>query len=473
MNPDVIVVGGGFAGLSAATALAERGAKVLLVEARPTLGGRATAFTDPATGERVDNGQHVLFGCYHETFRFLRRVGAEGHVRVQSRLAVDMIDRDGRWSRLACPALPSPLHLLAGVMTWNALGWRDRLSAMKMRAALSHMRGGPLRSAERPAATVREWLIQNGQTPRLIELLWEPLAVAALNQSIDTAAAASFASILRPMFGRNPRDAALALPSKPLDEVYAHPSRAYVEQRGGAVRLSSPATILCGAGLYGPRVMVRDERLTARVVVSAVPWHALSDLLPERPAALGPVLDAADRTDASPIVTVNLWFDRVVTDRTLVGLPGRTLQWVFDKRAVFGPPSHEVASLGDPTSRRWLGGPHKRTAPAGQAPSRLSLISSGAEAVVALGNQELIDLAMAEVSAALPAVRSASLLRAVVVREKKATFSVAPGQPARPATRTGVPGLLLAGDWIDTGLPATIEGAVISGHWAADAVLDP
>jgi squalene-associated FAD-dependent desaturase len=447
LNPDVIVVGGGFAGLSAATALAEGGAKVLLVEARPTLGGRATAFTDPATGERVDNGQHVLFGCYHETFRFLRRIGAEGHVRVQSRLAVDMIDRDGRWSRLACPALPSPLHLLAGVMTWNALGWRDRVAILKMRTAISEMRRGLAEArpgrTEAGAATVREWLVENGQTPRLIELLWEPLAVAALNQPIDEAAAASFASILRPMFGRNPRNAALALPSKPLDEVYAHPARAYIEQRGGAVRVSSPATILCGAGLYGPRVMVRDERLTARAIICAVPWHALSDLLPERPAALGRVLDAADRTDASPIVTVNLWFDRVVTDRTLVGLPGRTLQWVFDKRAVFG-----------------------------EEASHLSLISSGAEAVVARGNQELIDLAMAEVSAALPAVRSASLLRGVVVREKRATFSVAPGQPARPATSTGVPGLLLAGDWIDTGLPATIEGAVVSGHWAAEAALE-
>jgi squalene-associated FAD-dependent desaturase len=451
LNPDVIVVGGGFAGLSAATALAERGARVLLVEARPTLGGRATAFTDPATGERVDNGQHVLFGCYHETFRFLRRIGAEGHVRVQRRLAVDIVDRHGRWSRLACPALPSPLHLLAGVMTWSGLGWRDRIAALKMRSAISNMTGTtpndmrrglaearPGRAeAGRSAETVRQWLIRQQQTPRLIELLWEPLAVAALNQSIDTAAAASFASILRPMFGRNPRDAALALPSKPLDEVYTHPARAYIEQHGGAVRVSSPATI------RGRHVQVRDERLTARTIICAVPWHALSDLLPERPAALGRVLDAADQTDASPIVTVNLWFDRVVTDRTLVGLPGRTLQWVFDKRAVFG-----------------------------EAASHLSLISSGAEAVVARSNQELIDLAMAEVSAALPAVQSATLVRGVVVREKKATFSVAPGQPARPATRTGVPGLLLAGDWIDTGLPATIEGAVISGHWAAEAATE-
>jgi hypothetical protein len=239
------------------------------------------------------------------------------------------------------------------------------------------------------------------------------------------------------MFGRDPRNAALALPARPLDEMYALPARAYVEQRRGLVRVSSPATI------RGHHVLIRNERLTAPAIICAVPWHALSDLLPERPAALGRVLDAADRTDASPILTVNLWFDRVVIDRALLGLPGRTLQWVFDKRAVFD-----------------------------EKASHLSLISSGAEAVVARSNQELIDLAMAEVSEALPPVRSASLLRAVVVREKKASFSVAPGQPPRPLTRTGVPGLFLAGDWIDTGLPATIEGAVTSGHWAAQAALE-
>jgi hydroxysqualene dehydroxylase len=441
VTPDVIVIGGGFAGLSAGTALAERGARTLVVEARPTLGGRATAFTDPATGERVDNGQHVLFGCYHETFRFLRRIGAGEHVRVQHRLAVDMIDRTGRWSRLACPPLPSPLHLLAGVMTWNALGWRDRLSALKMRAALADS----ARAAFPIQLTVRQWLIEHQQTPRLIEMLWEPLAVAALNQPIDRAGAAAFAAVLRPMFGGTPRDAALALPSKPLDEMYAGPARSYIEERGGDVRVSSPATI------RGHHVLIRNERIMAGAIIVAVPWHALSDVLTDRPAALGRVLDAADRTEASPIVTINLWFDRVVTDRPLIGLPGRTLQWVFDKRAVFGPPS--------PASAR-------------QAATHLSLISSGAEAVVARGNQELIDLALAEVSEALPAVRSATLLRGVVVREKKASFSVAPGQPSRPLTRTGVPGLFLAGDWIDTGLPATIEGAVISGHWAAAAALE-
>ncbi|MDA1183647.1 MAG: hydroxysqualene dehydroxylase HpnE [Acidobacteria bacterium] len=440
MNPDAIVVGAGFAGLSAATALAERGARVLVLEARPTLGGRATAFTDPSTGERVDNGQHVLFGCYDETFRFLRRIGAESNVRLQSRLAVDIIDREGHWSRLACPALPSPFHLLVGILSWKALGWRDRMAALGMRGAIR----GPGRSpSPGDAETVRQWLLRYGQTPRLIEVLWEPLAVAALNQSIDSAAAASFLSVLERMFSGGPRAAALALPLKPLDELYALPARDYIERHGGSVRTGAVASIECAAdgstaGHPALQVAVRAERMTARSVICAAPWHALSDVFPGRPVALQPILEAAANTAASPIVTVNLWFDRVVTERTLVGLPGRTLQWVFDKRAVFG-----------------------------EQASHLSLVSSGAEEVVSRSNEALVALAVKEVGDALPLARSASLVRGVVVREKRASFSVAPGQPPRPAATTGVPGLFLAGDWIDTGLPATIEGAVVSGHMAA------
>jgi hypothetical protein len=168
----------------------------------------------------------------------------------------------------------------------------------------------------------------------------------------------------------------------------------------------------------------------------------LPSVFPDRPAPLEAVLRAAESTDPSPIVTVNLWFDRPVTPHTFVGLPGRAMQWVFDKRALLG-----------------------------EASSHLSLVSSGATALVGQTNQELVDLALAELKVALPAVKAAQLKRAVVVREKRATFSVAPGQPQRPHVDTPIPGLFLAGDWIDTGLPATIEGAVVSGHRAAAAAL--
>jgi len=426
------VIGAGFAGLSAATLLAERGVRVLVLEARPTLGGRATAFTDPATGERVDNGQHVLTGGYCETFRFLRRLGTDAHVFLQPALIVDIIDRNGRASRLSCPTIPAPLHLLAGAMRWAAIGWHDRM-------ALVRLRHGGRRGAD-PRATVREWLEWHGQTPRLIELLWEPLAVAALNQPIDEASGEMFGGVLRRMFTRDRRDSSLGLPLKALDELYALPAKAYVERAGGQVRANASARVSVSSSL-GP-VRVKDEAFHPRAVICATAWYSLPAVFDDRPAPLAPMLEAAEATRASPIVTVNLWFDRPVTSNTFVGLPGRAMQWVFDKRALLG-----------------------------EASSHLSLVSSGAEALVGRSNQELVALALSELHAALPDVRSAELRRAVVVREKRATFSVAPGQPPRPPTKTAVPGLFLAGDWIDTGLPATIESAVISGHAAADAAL--
>jgi squalene-associated FAD-dependent desaturase len=460
VDADVIVIGAGCAGLSAGALLAERGPRVLVLEARPTLGGRATAFTDASTGERVDNGQHVLIGCYDETFRFLKRIGAESNVDLQRNLSADFIDRSGRASRLSCPAFPAPWHLLAGVMKWSALTWADRLSALRVGFALR--RAGVGAAFRQPSdQTVREWLVAHGQTPRLIEFLWEPLAVAALNQPIDVAAAEPFLVVLQRMFNGRPRDAAIALPHKPLDEMYALPAKQFIEQRGGEVRVNSPARVVFvtaheqmrrgpsavaggygETGLWSASVDVRGQACGSSAIICAAPWYAFGDLFVDPPESLQRVVGDARATEAAPIVTVNLWFDRVVMSQLFVGLPGRTMQWVFDKRALFG-----------------------------EQTSHLSLVSSGAEHVVARSNQELIDLAMAEVTGALPSARTATLKRAVVVREKRATFSVAPGQPPRPATETAVPGLFLAGDWIDTGLPATIESAVVSGHRAAEAAL--
>jgi len=425
-EPDVVVVGGGFAGLSAATSLAARGARVLVLEARPSLGGRASSFTDPATGEAVDNGQHIVAGAYHETFEFLRRIGAMHGVRLQAGLELDIVETDGRRSRFVCPKLPSPLHLLVGLLQWPALRWSDRLAALRM----------GLRRAPDPDETVRQWLQAHGQTPRLISLLWEPLAVAALNQPIDTAAASSFAVVFDRIL-ESRAASALGLAVAPLSDLYAVPARSFIEGRGGAVRTGRAAVI---GAWPAASLSVRsgDHEIWPRAVICAVPWYGLRAAFWPEPPPLAAAFAAADATSASPIVTVNLWLDRDVTRAEFIGLPGRTMQWVFDKRLLFGDPA-----------------------------SHLSLVSSGAEAVVARSNDDLVALALAELRSACPEAREAVVRRAVVVRERKATFSVAPGAPARPAVRTAIPGLFLAGDWIGNDLPATIEGAVTSGHAAA------
>jgi squalene-associated FAD-dependent desaturase len=437
-SADVAVIGAGFAGLSAAVRLAAAGARVVVLDARARLGGRATAFADRDSGAIVDNGQHILLGCYTDTFAFLRAIGAADHVRLQPQLSVTMIDTRGRRSRLSCPALPAPLHLAAGVFEWEALSWRDRLSLLglvrPLKLARRELAGDSSVRAASPGETVAAWLERNGQTPRLREMLWDPLALAALNQSPDVAAAPPFARVLAEMFGSDPRAAAIALPDTPLDAMYAEPARAWLETRGGAVVTGATARIAVDDGRVAA-VETGGGRIEVAAVVAAVPWYAFGDLFDAVPGALSAVAANAARMSACPIVTVNLWFDRPVLDEPFIGLPGRAMQWAFHKGGY------------------------------------VSLVSSGADAILRLTNEELIARAVAELLDALPQHRAARLTRAGVVREPRATFSLAPGQPPRPATATAIRGLTLAGDWIDTGLPATIESAVRAGHWAADALI--
>jgi uncharacterized protein with NAD-binding domain and iron-sulfur cluster len=473
-NFDVVVVGAGVAGLAAATALAEAGRRVLVLEARGELGGRATAFIDRETGELVDNGQHVLFGCYRETFRLLRRIGAEENVRTQPSLEVPYLDESGRRSVLRCPALPSPLHLVAGIFQWDALGWLDRLSVLRVAGPLLAARRAAFRlkaeatrseavgtaTGSTPVAsalrrkeqlrrkddvklpeTVDEWLTRYGQRGRLREWLWEPLAVAALNQSPKEASAEPFVKVLAEMFGPSRSDSSLVLPLKPLHEMYALPARRYIEAKGGEVRVNALARVRIEAGRIAG-VEVRGEPLDVSAVVAAVPWFALESLLVGEVAPLARIIAAASQMASKPIVTVNLWYDRAVMDDVFVGLPGREMQWVFDKRRAFG-----------------------------EAASHLSLVASGADALVGADNATLVALAAREVAASIPGAREAVLTRGTVIREKRATFSLAPGEPARPGVETPVPDLFLAGDWIETGLPGTIESAAAAGHLAAVALL--
>jgi hypothetical protein len=185
-------------------------------------------------------------------------------------------------------------------------------------------------------------------------------------------------------------------------------------------------------------VQAGPEDFAAPVVISTVPWFALKTLFDTPPAALNQTLAHAEGLASSPIVTVNVWFDRPVMTDDFVGLPGRAFQWAFDKSRIVG-----------------------------EHLTHLSLVSSGAESIVALNNAELASRALSDLGSGLPRVSGAQVRGVTAVRERRATFSLSPAMPRRPGTATAIKGLLLAGDWIDTGLPATIESAVVAGHRAA------
>jgi uncharacterized protein with NAD-binding domain and iron-sulfur cluster len=272
--------------------------------------------------------------------------------------------------------------------------------------------------------------------------LWDPLAIAALNQSPAAAAAGPFVRVLGELFGPSPTDAAIGLPRVALEELYADPACRLLESRGSSVIRSSSARVL---RLDDDGVVVRigDADVTARAVVSAVPWFALPRLwADEPPPALAPLVARAAAMQSSPIVTVNLWFDGTPMTSAFTGLIGGPMQWVFDKSRLFGG-----------------SGGH------------LSVVASGADELLRMGNAELTAATLEQLAQALPEFRSRRCLRSVVVREPRATFSLAPGVPPRPPAVTPVRSFVLAGDWTDTGLPGTIEGAVLSGHRAAAAVL--
>ena len=447
MHADVVVIGAGVAGLSAAARLAEAGARVVVVDEAPRLGGRASAFTDKESGERVDNGQHVLFGCYHATYEFLRRVGADNLAPLDRTLELAMAGSDGRAHVLRCPRVSPPWHLVLGILQWRALPLADRLSALHLRTLIARARrdGGEAVASDVPdGLTVADWLASMRQSPAISRWLWHPLAFAALNQSPDVAAARPFVRVIAELFGPAPADSSIGLPVVPLDELYAEPARRFIEARGGTVLLKSSAQVLLDASGNIAAVRAGGVEIQARAVISAVPWHALVRIWGHNPPpSLAETCQRAAAMEGSPIVTVNLWMDGPVMQTRLVGLVEGPMHWVFDKSAFFAKPA-----------------------------GHLSVVSSGAVGLAGLSKAEITAACVAQLRGALPEFGRRNMLRSVVVREHRASFSLAPGGPSRPSSATGLPGFYLAGDWIDTGLPGTIESAALSGHRAATLVLE-
>ena len=444
MSEDVLIIGGGFAGLAAGVALAEAGRRVRLLEQKPYLGGRARSFQEAATGSMVDNGQHLFMGCYHATLKFLETIGTRERINFQPQLRVQFIDPGRKVTELRCPSLPSPWHVLSGVFLSNSFSFSEKLDVLRMGKALRAGKNSSESASLGNQLTVETWLQQLGQSERLRRNFWDLICIAAMNEDPRIASAVLFERVLRRALFTSPLDSRLGIPLKGLSECYTDAAAQTIRGRGGQVELRRDVrSFLITEGACKGVRLADGTAIEADTVLSAVPWYVFTGLLPLGLVSSEPFFSRLLDLQPAPIISIYLWFDRPVTALDFAGLRGTTIQWLFNRGRLLGTGENYV-----------------------------SLVLSGAHEHIARSKEDLRDTALGDLASLLPGVQDAKLLHSLVIKERFATFSPRVGvESMRPSAGTPIRGLYLAGDWTDTGLPATIEGAVQSGYTAAQKIL--
>lgn len=443
MPPDLVVVGGGLAGIAAALAAADAGAEVTLLEARPRLGGATFSFQ--RDGLELDNGQHVYLRCCGAYQSLLERLGVAPLAPLQPRLAVPVLAPGGRMGWLRRGNLPAPLHLAGTLARYPYLDWPARLKVARAALALRRMDPADQRLDQRSFAA---WLVDQGQGRAATDALWELVGLPTLNARTDQASL-QLATMVFKTGLLTARDAAdIGYSRVPLSRLHGEPAARALEAAGVRVRLRCHArAIEPGAAADGgaaARLAVRtdDERIEAGTAIVAVP-HEAADWLPSE--VIGPA-GRLEGLGISPIVNLHVVYDRAVTTLPFAAGLGTPVQWVFD-----------------------------RTESSGMDPSQgqcLAVSLSAAHDEIELPVAALRERYLPALAELFPAARDATVTAFYVTRERTATFLPAPGTAAlRPGAETTMHGLFLAGSWTSTGWPATMEGAVRSGLVAARAAL--
>jgi squalene-associated FAD-dependent desaturase len=459
-----VVIGGGLAGITAAIALAESGAQVTLLEARPRLGGATCSFA--RDGLTVDTGQHVFLGCCTAYRGLLAQLGMTAHAPLQPRFDVTVLAPGGRRARLRRTALPGPLHMLPALARYSFLSLAER--AVVSRPALA-MRGLDPADPALDAQRFGDWLAARGQSQRARRALWDLFTVSALNIAGDDASLALAATVVKTgLLGQN-NAADIGVPARPLGELHGDAGAALLARLGAEVHLNAKVTAVEPVnpatptldGATAPRFRIRLARpvdpaldatdaqdmaateLPVDAVVLAVPHEVAARLIP-RGALPAATVDGWSGLGASPIVNVHVIYDRPVMSLPFAAAVDSPVQWVFDRTAISGLDR------------------------SGTGQQYLAISLSAADEYVDVPAAQLREQFVPALADLFPAARDAQVTEFFVTRERRATFRQAPGTaPLRPKPGTTLPGLVLAGAWTDTGWPDTMEGAVRSGLAAA------
>jgi len=433
------------AGLAAGCALAEAGFRVTLFEKRPYLGGRASSYQHPGTGEVVDNCQHVLLGCCTNLLDFYRRAGVQDKIRWYEKLT--FLEPGGRASVIAPSALPAPLHTAPSFLKAECLSFRDKLGISRAMAVLA-----PFAPADRGESFL-DWLKQHGQTEQAIDRFWKTILVSALNEELDQVSVPYAAQVVRESFLKSPAAGRMGIPTVPLTELYTTAGD-YIRTRGGEIQLRAGVESFRSQG-FEVFVTANGQEQKFDYLLLAVPFDALGRILPETLAA-GPLLTALGNFTTSPITGIHLWFDRQVSDLDHAVLLDRTIQWMFHKSRLIDARKADARNA---------------ELQADGGGSYIELVVSCSRSLVEKSKAEIVELAIREAQEFFPGAPDAILLKSAVIKEVHATYSPRPGiEQYRPKPETAWPRVFLGGDWTATGWPATMEGAVRSGYLAAEAL---
>jgi zeta-carotene desaturase len=440
----VAIIGGGLAGIAAAVKLAEAGWRPLVLESRKRLGGRATSFVDPRSGLLLDNCQHVLLGCCTNLIDLYERLGVAE--RIEWHRSLFWTAGHGAIDEMRPGPLPAPLHLAGAFGRLSFLGADERRHVR--RAMWRIMRMGETGRTAWQDRTFAAFLAECGQPEAVVRRFWSAVVVSACNLAVERVSAAHALQVFRTGFLASRWSSTMGVPAVPLVDLY-DPAVAIIERAGGEVRLGVSAKSIAYDGRRVTGVVTDEGVVAAAAVVSAVPFDRLEKLASGALRIADRRLQGLDRFEASPILGVHLHFaDEVMAHPHLV-VVDRGVQWLFNK-------GRDDAGL-----------------------QHVHAVISAADAWMDLPEPEIVERVMEDVRDVLPAARGREPVAARAVKEKRATFAATPEiEPHRPRAAPGYVGvkgggvenLFLAGDWCDTGWPATMEGAVRSGYAAAAAI---
>src|SRR5580693_3823597 len=318
-QPTVAVAGGGLAGLAAACALADSGFRVTLFERRPYLGGRASSYEHPGTGEVVDNCQHVLFRVCTNLVEFYRRIGVEDKIRWFDEMT--FIEPGGRTSVMHASPLPAPLHTAPSFLGFPFLSAKDKLVISRALAKLA------LTAQPDTGRSFLDWCNQQGQTQNAIDRFWKPILVSALSEDLDLISISAAAQVVRESM-KSPAARHMGVPSIPLTDLYNRAGD-YIRARGGEINFRNSLETFSPESSQ-VRIRVNEAEEAFDYLVLALPYESLERVLPQTPEA-SPLREKLAHFESAPITGIHLWFDRQISDLDHAVLLDRTIQWMFHK----------------------------------------------------------------------------------------------------------------------------------------------